>query len=231
MSAREPRRRRSRRPRSGRSRACCSRSASRGSATSPAATSPQQLPHDRRAARRRRPSRSRRRRASGRSMAALDRRAARRRADAGADRATCARRACSFEQEGPPPGEGPLAGKTFVLTGTLPDLTREEATERDHRRRRPRHRRRCRRRPTTSSPATAPGSKLEKAERLGVAVLDEAGLLELLAGGLRYGSAIAAAEPSWRACRCGPAEARTPTSDAVHQDRERDRCGRRRAWQ
>src|SRR5215216_130851 len=35
----------------------------------------------------------------------------------------------SFEQEGPPPGEGPLREKTFVLTGTLPDLTREEATE------------------------------------------------------------------------------------------------------
>ena len=34
-----------------------------------------------------------------------------------------------FEEEGPPPGEGPMAGKTFVLTGTLPTLTREEATE------------------------------------------------------------------------------------------------------
>ena len=35
-----------------------------------------------------------------------------------------------FEQEGAPPGEGPLSGNTFVLTGTLPSLTREEATER-----------------------------------------------------------------------------------------------------
>ena len=35
-----------------------------------------------------------------------------------------------LEQEGPPPGEGPLRDLTFVLTGTLPDLTREQATER-----------------------------------------------------------------------------------------------------
>ena len=59
-----------------------------------------------------------------------DRRAARRRRHAGADRRRCARRGLRFEEEGPPPGEGPLAGRTFVLTGTLPDLTREEATER-----------------------------------------------------------------------------------------------------
>jgi DNA ligase (NAD+) len=84
-----------------------------------------------------------------------------------------------FEEEGPPPGEGPLAGKTFVLTGTLPDLTREEATERITR---------AGGRVTGSvSKKTdyvvagdSPGSKLTKAERLGVAVLDEAGLLEIL---------------------------------------------------
>ena len=29
-------------------------------------------------------------------------------------------RGLQFEEEGPPPREGPLAGKTLVLTGTLP---------------------------------------------------------------------------------------------------------------
>jgi DNA ligase (NAD+) len=86
-----------------------------------------------------------------------------------------------FESDGPPPAEGPLAGKTFVLTGTLPDLTREEATERITR---------AGGRVTSSvSKKTdyvvageSPGSKLEKAERLGVAILDEPGLLGLLDG-------------------------------------------------
>ena len=85
-----------------------------------------------------------------------------------------------LEAEGPPPGEGPLAGKALVLTGTLPDLTREQATERILA---------AGGRVTGSVSGKtdylvagdgAGGSKLEKAERLGVAVLDEAGLLALL---------------------------------------------------
>ena len=76
-------------------------------------------------------------------------------------------------------GEGPLEGRTFVLTGTLPDLSRERATELI---------KRAGGKVTGSvSKRTdyvvagdSPGSKLAKAEELGVEILDEPGLLELL---------------------------------------------------
>jgi DNA ligase (NAD+) len=82
-------------------------------------------------------------------------------------------------EEGPPPEEGPLAGKTLVLTGTLPELTREQATELIMR---------AGGRVTGSVSrktdylvaGEAAGSKLASAERLGVPVLDETGLRELL---------------------------------------------------
>ena len=84
-----------------------------------------------------------------------------------------------FHEEGPPPSEGPLAGMTLVLTGSLPELSREQATERIMA---------AGGRVTSSVSAKtdfvvageSAGSKLEKAERLGVKVLDEAGLRALL---------------------------------------------------
>jgi DNA ligase (NAD+) len=85
----------------------------------------------------------------------------------------------TFEEEGPPPGDGPLAGQTFVLTGTLPDLTREQAAARIM----------AAGGKVTGSVSKkttyvvageSAGSKLASAERLGVPVIDEAGLLTLL---------------------------------------------------
>ena len=84
-----------------------------------------------------------------------------------------------FNEQGPPPSDGPLAGKTVVLTGTMPNWSREQATERITA---------AGGRVTSSvSKRTdylvagdSAGSKLEKAKRLAVPVLDEAGLRELL---------------------------------------------------
>jgi DNA ligase (NAD+) len=85
----------------------------------------------------------------------------------------------TLQEEGPPPGEGPLAGKTFVLTGTLPELTREQASEMIVA---------AGGRVTGSVSrktdylvaGESAGSKLAQAEKLGVPVLDETGLRGLL---------------------------------------------------
>jgi DNA ligase (NAD+) len=86
----------------------------------------------------------------------------------------------TLQEEGPPPGEGPLAGKTFVLTGTLPELTREQANEMIVA---------AGGRVTGSVSrktdylvaGESAGSKLAQAEKLAVEVIDEAGLRGLLA--------------------------------------------------
>jgi len=75
--------------------------------------------------------------------------------------------------------DGPLAGKTFVLTGTLAGMTRDEAKDRIQ---------------AVGGKVTGtvsrktdfvvygdnPGSKLTKAQKLAVAIIDQAGLEKLL---------------------------------------------------
>lgn len=78
-----------------------------------------------------------------------------------------------------PPGNLPLAGKTVVLTGTLPTLAREQAKEMLE----------AAGAKVTGSVSKKTdyvvageeaGSKLDKAQALGIAILDEAGMLALL---------------------------------------------------
>jgi DNA ligase (NAD+) len=85
-----------------------------------------------------------------------------------------------MEEEGPaPPDEGPLVGKTLVLTGTLPTLTRPEATQRIE----------AAGGKVTGSVSKKtdfvvagedPGTKMTKAQDLGVEILDEEALVALL---------------------------------------------------
>ncbi len=85
-----------------------------------------------------------------------------------------------MEEERPAaPAEGPLVGKTLVLTGTLPNLTREDATQRIE----------AAGGKVTGSVSKKtdylvagadPGTKLTKAQELGTEILDEDGLLALL---------------------------------------------------
>ncbi|MBX5441611.1 MAG: NAD-dependent DNA ligase LigA [Solirubrobacteraceae bacterium] len=86
-----------------------------------------------------------------------------------------------FEEAGPAPGEGPLAGRTFVLTGALPSLTREEATARIEAAG-GRVTSAVSRRTDYLVAGEGGGSKREKAQRLGVPVIDEARLLAMIEG-------------------------------------------------
>jgi DNA ligase (NAD+) len=76
---------------------------------------------------------------------------------------------------------GMLRGKTFVLTGTLPDLSREQAKAMIEAQGGKVSGSVSSRTDYVVAGAEA-GSKLAKAQELGIALLDEAGLLQLLKG-------------------------------------------------
>ena len=80
----------------------------------------------------------------------------------------------------PVPGAGRLAGKTFVLTGTLPTLTREQAAARIEKAG-AKVAGSVSKKTSFVVAGTDPGSKYDRARDLGIPVLDESGLLHLLA--------------------------------------------------
>ncbi|MDB5730787.1 MAG: ligA [Variovorax sp.] len=95
-------------------------------------------------------------------------------------------RACGLTwEEGEPAARTPkpLAGKTFVVTGTLPTLSRDDAKDRLEAAGAKVAGSVSRKTDYVVAGAEA-GSKLAKAQALGIPILDEAGLLELLPGGL-----------------------------------------------
>ncbi|HLH65629.1 MAG TPA: NAD-dependent DNA ligase LigA [Solirubrobacteraceae bacterium] len=111
-----------------------------------------------------------------------------------------------FRQEGQAPSQGPLAGRTVVLTGTLPNLTREQATERIQAAG-GRVTGSVSRRTDYVIAGEGAGSKLERARDLGVEVLDEAGLLALLDG-------VSSGDPPGGSPEATPAAASDATAEA-----------------
>jgi DNA ligase (NAD+) len=91
-------------------------------------------------------------------------------------------RACGVTwQEGEPSAQAaaPLSGKTFVLTGTFPTLSREDAKELLEKAGAKVAGSVSKKTSFVVAGAEA-GSKLDKAQELGIPVLDEAGMLEML---------------------------------------------------
>jgi DNA ligase (NAD+) len=84
-----------------------------------------------------------------------------------------------FQYQSPRKASGALAGRTFVLTGTLPTLAREEAKERIERAG-GKVAGSVSRKTNYVVAGEEAGSKLDKARELGIEVIDEAGLLEML---------------------------------------------------
>jgi DNA ligase (NAD+) len=81
----------------------------------------------------------------------------------------------------PPYPSGPLAGKTFVLTGTLPALKREKAAAKIEAAGGKVSGSVSKKTDYVVAGADA-GSKLDKAQKLGVKIIDEAELLRLCGG-------------------------------------------------
>jgi DNA ligase (NAD+) len=92
-------------------------------------------------------------------------------------------RACGLSwEEGEPADKAPqvLAGKTFVLTGTFPTLSRDQAKDLLEAAG-AKVAGSVSKKTSYVVAGTDAGSKLDKARELGVAVLDEAAMLEMLA--------------------------------------------------
>ncbi|MDQ3588103.1 MAG: NAD-dependent DNA ligase LigA [Actinomycetota bacterium] len=92
----------------------------------------------------------------------------------------------NFEETGTAPGtEGPLAGKTFVITGTLPDMSREKATERIEEAGGKVTGSVSRNTSYLVAGEDPGGAKFDKAQELGTETIDEEALVALLEGAER----------------------------------------------